>query len=664
MKLTFVQRHLSITAFPEIELPQLTIVLGLNGSGKSHLLQAIANGSVSNDVAPLPPGNVGQPPGVPGTGPIKLMTPDQLGVVQGQYTSQASQMAQPSLIIPFELERRRILAPFLAQLEELRPGLTTDLVRSTEDAWRLGSLELIQRGEVHGEAARVEAIFEAAEAALRHPPPGSIMSRSRMARANPDLPHVGRVADKLRTSALTISEDQMRQFMPWTADQFQADLAEVFGKYRDAFVRNRLARLGDQATGSQNSMSDADFVSYFGSPPWDQVSENFKAFNLPYLATSPDLFPYDPFSFSIFKIGSGEEVAIGNLSSGERVLFQFALSVFRYDEELTTVSRPKLLLLDEMDAPLHPEMVHRWLGAVNEGLVAQQGVSCILTTHSPTTIALAPEVALYEMTDGQSGLSRISKQDALNKLTFGVPTLSIDYSGRRQVFAESDTDAAVFERVYSVIKSSINCERELNFLSTGMRDKDAREINSGCIIVTSIVEQMTSYGNRNVFGIVDWDGKTTSTDRIKVLAEGVRDGIENVLLDPLLICLMLIKVRRAPEGLDDIDRFAGAATLDAAALQRLVDAVQNKAFPNSTTDKQKVHYVGGATVNVLKQYLTIDDHDLEDALVKAFPTLKKWTTGGRGKLVMGVIEEVLTEYRGFCPIELQTVFETIANAPG
>ena len=337
--------------------------------------------------------------------------------------------------------------------------------------------------------------------------------------------------------------------------------------------------------------------------------------------------------------------------------------MFRYDEELTTVSRPKLLLLDEMDAPLHPEMVHRWLAAVSEGLVAQQGVFCILTTHSPTTVALSPEAALYEMVDGQSGLAKISKQDALNKLTFGVPTLSIDYSGRRQVFAESDTDAAVFERIYSLIKSKINCERELNFLSTGMRNKDGGEINSGCTIVTKIVEQMTSNGSRNVFGIVDWDGKTTSTDRIKVVAEGIRDGIENVLLDPLLICLMLIKLRRVPEGLEDIGRFAGADTLDDANLQRLADAIQNKVFPNSTTDKQEVRYIGGATVNVLKEYLTINDHDLEEALVQAFPALKRWADGGRGKLVMGTIEEVLTEYRGLCPIELQTVFETIANAP-
>lgn len=194
-----------------------------------------------------------------------------------------------------------------------------------------------------------------------------------------------------------------------------------------------------------------------------------------------------------------------------------------------------------------------------------------------------------------------------------------------------------------------------------MRTKDGGELNSGCTIVNNIVQQMTSFGARNVFGIVDWDGATASTERVKVVAEGLRDGIENVLLDPLLICLLLMKLRRAPEGLHDIDRFTGAETLDALSLQRLADAVQHEVFPTAT-GKTEVRYLGGATVNVLNEYLTINDHDLEAALTEAFPVLNKWARN-RGELVKAVIEEVLTEHRGFCPVELRTVFETIANTP-
>lgn len=362
------------------------------------------------------------------------------------------------------------------------------------------------------------------------------------------------------------------------------------------------------------------------------------------------------------KVGTNDVVKPQNLSSGEKVLLQFAISSFEYDEHFMSVIRPKILLLDEMDASLHPEMVSRWLGAVEHGLVEAQGMHCIITTHSPTTVALAPESSLFEMKDGRSGLSKISKQDALNRLTFGVPTLSINYTGRRQVFAESDTDAAIYESVYALTKSHLRCERELNFLSTGLRDKDNGEINAGCTIVKQTVNRLTDLDNLSIFGIIDWDGEAVSTDRIKVVACGERDGIENVLLDPLLVALLLMKERRLPEGLQDIDRFTGALALGQLEIQRLIDAIQMTIFPDAI-ERVEVSYLGGTRGHILTEYLKADDHALEGALADKFPTLNKWKNRGRGKLVKAVIEHVLSEYPTFCPSALPAVFEEIANTP-
>lgn len=457
-----------------------------------------------------------------------------------------------------------------------------------------------------------------------------------------------------------VTELQEQQLRPWQADQFQNSLPILFGRYRDAVLRNGLAQLRDQQEGTRLGLSNDEFVARFGRAPWKQISETFEAFGLPYEAAEPDMFSFSQVHLTLVKKPGGEPVNIHNLSSGEKVLLQFAISSYNYDEDVVNVKRPSVLLLDEMDAPLHPEMVHRWLGVISNGLVGQQGMHCIVTTHSPTTVALAPEAALYEMKDGFTGLTKISKQDALNKLTFGVPTLSIDYSGRRQVFTESDTDAAIYERVYSLIKSRIDCARELNFLSTGMRNKDGGEMNSGCTLVTNIVQRLNEAGNQSVYGIVDWDGSATSTDRVRVIAEGSHDGIENLLLDPLLICLLLLKERQAPEGLHDIERFAGADALAAIDLQRMVDAVQHKVVTAGSGTLIEVAYLDGATANVLQEYLVMDDHALEDALRAAFPFLRKWSN--RGALVMAVVEEVLTEHRGFCPSPLKVMFEGVANA--
>jgi hypothetical protein len=52
MILTFVRPHVSIKELPTTDLPAFTVITGLNGSGKSHLLQALGNGHISTDVAP------------------------------------------------------------------------------------------------------------------------------------------------------------------------------------------------------------------------------------------------------------------------------------------------------------------------------------------------------------------------------------------------------------------------------------------------------------------------------------------------------------------------------------------------------------------------------------------------------------------------------------
>ncbi|KGF68917.1 hypothetical protein LL06_13865 [Hoeflea sp. BAL378] len=415
--------------------------------------------------------------------------------------------------------------------------------------------------------------------------------------------------------------------------------------------------------GHSEALGEEDFIKTFGKPPWEHLSEALQSMSLPYEIVPPPMNGFDDFDIKFRRLDNKEVVPFSHLSSGEKVLVQLTLSSLRFEITNTFVRliRPKILLLDEMDASLHPEMVHRWLRAIRSSLVEEQGIECILTTHSPTTVALAPEEALYELRDGASGLIKISKQEALNRLTFGVPTLSISFSGRRQVFTESDTDAQTYERVYSRIKSRLDCYRELNFLSTGMRDKDGGEINSGCKVVSKIVRGLVDNGNLSVFGIVDWDGKAKSLGRVKVLAEDKRDGIENLLLDPLLVCLLLMKDRNAPEEVRDISSFAGAASLCAEDIQRLVDSVQNAVVKNRNGKKVRVRYLGDRSAEVYEQYLVMDDHDLEAALKEKIPAVQKRASGGRGKLIENIVEHVLSEHIEFCPIEFKEIFEEIAN---
>lgn len=651
MLLSFKQSYLSLSAFPDIDIPRFTVIVGLNGSGKSHLLQAIANGCVTNSVVATRFSHTDN-----GSPHIKLLGQDGHVLELGPIYNTPQSGHDPTIMMlgSFDQTRQDLLKIQRAALNGVTNHRLVEILRPGEDAWRLGAAEVANR--LGADTVLIEGIFAKAEQALITVTPGlqSAQTQTQVL--------LRKAAAKLGISPLQVSMAQMKLLAPWgNIDQFSASLPFLFGKYRDALVQNRLLRMNDNEHGTAVALSEEEFIEKFGSPPWEQLNETIAAFALPYETTPPSLFNFDHVSVNLKKIGTEHLVNANNLSSGEKVLLHLAVSSFNYDDHFISVSRPKIILLDEMDSSLHPEMVNRWLGAIQHGLVETQGLHCILTTHSPTTVALAPEESLFQMSDGQSGLKSISKQDALNALTFGVPTLSINYSGRRQVFAESDTDAAIYESVYALIKAHTHCKRELNFLSTGLRDKDNGEFNAGCTIVKQTVDRLTELGNSSIFGIIDWDGTAVSTDRIKVVAGGERNGIENVLLDPLLVALLLMKERRLPDGLQDIDRFTGAPNLEPQDLQRLIDAIQMVLFPNET-ELVEVAYLGEAKGNVFRAYLEADDHDLETVLAEKFPVLNKWKKRGRGELVKAVIEHVLSEHTVFCPAALPAVFEAIANA--
>ncbi len=656
MELAFRTAYKSIKAFPDVAIPPFCVVIGINGSGKTQLLEAIGNGHIHNSIV-LTQNNTSQA----SLSEVRyLRGPVLHSSFSAPNNNRPNQNKSALQFDSFALSRRARLEPFRQKLESLIGQPVPEIVNGTK-LWELQANDLAYQFQKEDLVDQIETVFEEAEASLQHKSELPIFQRRTTVVSDP-VEIAQKLCDRHGLSILTLSEQQAELYQHWGDDDlFSINIFEVFHKYRDVQLKNWMQQKADELSGTNSAMSQEEFVNKFGPPPWELVNQNLRAFSLPYELTNPYLSDFKQTAITFRRIKDNTDVSFSDLSSGERMLAQFAISSFHFDETFMTIKRPKLLLLDEMDASLHPEMTYRWLKAIEDIFVAEQNMHCIVTTHSPTTVALAPESALYEMRGANDGLVKITKQEALNKLTFGVPTLSIDYQNRRQVFAESDTDAEIYERLYSILKSQLNCPLELNFLTTGVRNKDGTEKNSGCSIVRKLVEQMILSGNRSVFGLVDWDGETSSTERIKVIAEGTRDGIENVLLDPLLICLLLMKHTKAPTCVRDIGRFVGASQLDANDIQRLVDSIQFELFPSQSDGLITVSYIGGMTAQICKDYLLIDDHDLEERLCRNFPFLKKWSSGGRGKLSRAIVEEVLVEYTEFCPQEIATVFESIAQ---
>ncbi|WP_278984594.1 ATP-binding protein [Sphingobium yanoikuyae] len=669
MQLSFRTKYLSIDGFPTTELPTFTVVIGINGAGKTHLLRAIKTGAIQNSLTP-PPQSRSPAMLIHSQNGIILLSKD--GVPEFENDSQAIVRSSQSTIShytsainqsrnspfkPFEIVRGQMLQSVTGKLVKvLGDGAN---VISGKDPWRLGIDNLTDVLSTAGHSVPEELAELFDEARL------DIFDQGRF--PDPDKGHfvseVNRAARILEKDPLLVTEYDTASLPHWGGtSQFAADMAMVFGRYRDARLKNQLQSLKDEEESTSLAYSKEEFERYHGVPPWDLLNDLLRSLELPVRVIRPNLHSFDDVHLLLVNAKSGDPISVEAMSSGERVLFKFALSLFDYNDNLIGVARPKVLLLDEIDASLHPEMVVKLMNRIQDGLVTRFGMSCIMTTHSPTTAALAPEDSLFEMLGDGNGLQKISKKEALRKLTFGVPSLAIEYESRRQVIVESNTDAELFSKIYSVIKSKIYLDSDLDFISCGVRNKDGHEKNGGCGVVTDLVAKLTDAGANSIFGLVDWDGEANPTDRVKVLAHNVRDGIENVLLDPLLVAALLIKVRRVPAGLLDGVTFVSMASASVEELQAIVDVVQNAVLEGDQhPDLIAVDYIGGFQLKVAERYLRMDDHKLESAIARAFPYFVRFEKN-RGMATRDIVNDVLTEHTNFVPGDIIRAFRDISEA--
>jgi energy-coupling factor transporter ATP-binding protein EcfA2 len=327
---------------------------------------------------------------------------------------------------------------------------------------------------------------------------------------------------------------------------------------------------------------------------------------------------------------------------------------------------PKMILLDEVDAPLHPSMSKNLINTIQKTLVASYGMKTILTTHSPSTIAMAPEEAVYVMRADAPGLHKCSRADALNILTVGVPTLAISYDGRRQVFVESPADAKTYEAIYKLVKPRISSERSLEFVATGTRSSTGADRNTGCDVVRRVVADLAAAGNQSVFGLIDWDGHHSSTQRVAVLAEGKRNGLENLIFDPLVVALLICRefsVQKEIIGVPGETSFISFSRWDPAKTQVVVTRICELVLRETATETAIVEYLGGLTLRVDARYLTTDDHSLEGLLVAAFPFLQEVSKQQAGRLMQRIIATVLTDVPNAIPIELFNVMRDVLEQP-
>lgn len=238
-------------------------------------------------------------------------------------------------------------------------------------------------------------------------------------------------------------------------DFFTAQFALIFKNYHKRQEENNINKyyLSIGETPSKAILSKEEFEGKFGIPPWDFVNKILLETNIPYEVNSPLGTRLESnFNFKLKDRTEGFEISSMDLSTGEKVLMSLALAIYNTGGDL---GKPDLLLLDEPDAGLHPSMSKKMVDVLNKNIVLDNKIPTVISTHSPTTIIASDGIAIYQMIRGNNIPTKIPTQQAIEILSSDIPFLKISNDKRRQVFVESKYDVNYYElltNIYSRIE--------------------------------------------------------------------------------------------------------------------------------------------------------------------------------------------------------------------
>jgi len=434
---------------------------------------------------------------------------------------------------------------------------------------------------------------------------------------------------------------------------FFSQIALIFKTYHTRLYNNDLAEFRSQKHAKALPyLSTEEFLAKFGPPPWELINNTLTLAGLPYQVSSPENIDVDlPYNLKLIDPEKNVEISVNDLSSGEKVLMSLALAIYN-----TGVAgmKPDLLLLDEPDAPLHPHFSKLLIDVVLDTIVTKAGVNVIMTTHSPSTIAMAPDGSIFEITKAIKTPRLVSNAYALEMLTEGISYLHVSYEKRKQVFVESKYDVLYYQRLYNLLARNNQFDFQPVFL-------EPHSGTSNCTDVISLVKKLRDSGSDLAYGIIDYDGTNISSNSILVLGEGSRYAIENYILDPLYLALTLI--RHAKKSFSDFGVPGKNTYMDAAELtqhdcQALVDTFLT-GLSIRLDDPIFSTYENGMVVSYPRSFLFHQGHGYEALLFDVFPELKAVSKGqGDSGLKLGVIQ-VIEELPGFLPIEVRKTLGTL-----
>lgn len=421
----------------------------------------------------------------------------------------------------------------------------------------------------------------------------------------------------------SVSLDEFQRYLPPDFAMYPA-ADNVLEGLTTAFLQYRMSMFN---LWEHEHLSGEAIRQRLGAPPWEVLNEVLAATQFRYRVISPEGTTLISRYTLRLRAEDGTELLPSELSSGEKVILSLVMWLYRSKHYNRF---PKLLLLDEPDAHLHPSLTRDFLDAIRTVLVERYGVRVILTTHSPSTVALAPEGSVFEMRRNEPRITRAASQaKTVALLTAGLIAVG---PSTRYVLVEDEDDSRFYSEVDELIREAAARDDTLDYaLAPGVAfvpastGRGATKTGGGKNQVGGWLTKLQQVGLDAVFqGLIDRDDANASGPGLHVLS---RYSLENYLLDPIVVFAALAAHERAPAVAGITVRAGDEHTLRDRApeeLQRIADVVFSAIQPHlGTLDKAEteltdVTFIGGPTLRYPKWLLQRQGKALQQRIQAAF----------------------------------------------
>ena len=423
IRIRFRQPHLSIKNLDEIDLPDFTMLIGRNGVGKTQLLEAIENSSISVS-------------GI-SRSEITMYNLDSFRL----QDSKPAQQGSASLVA-------RTVEKYFARGSDEAP------VKVAKEIFEqiINTFGLIEGSDDHRQFEKElrNAIVGMRESGAFSMVPSSdalstyyeeIQSRVIDPLRERRSGNTGDNPASLVTLAMKLTEkfpheicrDDIFFAANFDGDIIENTLNEVFTRYKfDQF-------LWAHTEVEKGSVYYPNLMTQYrneNTPPWETLRENLdrmretsgdsELFNFDFSDPEEDrinLANYSQYSFKtkMTNRATGDSYSATSLSSGEKILMTLFLASFN---QCIGRRQPKLLLLDEVDVVLHPSMISALITGLKD-LFVKNGTRVIMATHSVTTVSLLEEGEIYRVArkDNKVDISPVTKSEAVSELSEGIATI-------------------------------------------------------------------------------------------------------------------------------------------------------------------------------------------------------------------------------------------------